>query len=113
MALPFAIIDRASGTIAGSTRFGNIAAEHRRVEVGWTFVGRPWQRTALNTATKLLQSPRPPAASGMPQSERLPAISREGAKQPSTNARGGCACRRGPKKTLEREADWDNSKPVG
>ena len=53
-ALPFVIIDRASGAVAGSTRFGNIAAEHRRVEIGWTFLGRPWQRTAINTSAKLL-----------------------------------------------------------
>lgn len=53
-ALPFAIIAPRDGAIAGTTRFGNIAAEHRRVEIGWTFVGRPWQRTAVNTAAKLL-----------------------------------------------------------
>jgi RimJ/RimL family protein N-acetyltransferase len=53
-ALPFAIIDPATGAVAGSTRFGNVAAEHRRVEIGWTVVGRPWQRTRVNTAAKLL-----------------------------------------------------------
>jgi RimJ/RimL family protein N-acetyltransferase len=53
-AMPFAIIDRASGRIAGSTRFGAIAPEHRRVEIGWTFVGEPWRRSGVNTAAKLL-----------------------------------------------------------
>ncbi len=53
-ALPFAIIEKAGGRIAGSTRFGAIAPEHRRVEIGWTFVGRPWQRGPVNTAAKLL-----------------------------------------------------------
>jgi RimJ/RimL family protein N-acetyltransferase len=53
-ATPFAIIDRASGQIAGSTRLGAIAPEHRRAEIGWTFVGEPWRRTAINTAAKLL-----------------------------------------------------------
>jgi RimJ/RimL family protein N-acetyltransferase len=53
LALPFAIVD-AQGRIAGTTRFGAVAAEHRRVEIGWTFVGRPWQRSPVNTAAKLL-----------------------------------------------------------
>jgi RimJ/RimL family protein N-acetyltransferase len=53
LALPFTIFD-AQGWIVGSTRFGAIVADHRRVEIGWTFVGAPWQRTAINTAAKLL-----------------------------------------------------------
>ena len=51
-ALPFVIV--AGDTIAGSTRFGNAAPEHGRVEIGWTWVGRPWQRTAVNTEAKRL-----------------------------------------------------------
>jgi N-acetyltransferase len=50
----FAMIDRASGRAIGSTRFGNIDAAHRRVEIGWTWIGRVWQRTAINTEAKLL-----------------------------------------------------------
>jgi RimJ/RimL family protein N-acetyltransferase len=53
-ALPFATVDRATGTVAGSTRFGNVAPAHGRVEIGWTWLARPWQRTALNTEAKLL-----------------------------------------------------------
>lgn len=53
-ALPFVTIDAASGAVVGSTRFGSYAAEHRRVEIGWTWVARPWQRTAINTEAKLL-----------------------------------------------------------
>ncbi len=53
-ALPFAQIDLASGRVVGSTRLGNWAREHRRIEIGWTWVARPWQRTALNTEAKLL-----------------------------------------------------------
>ena len=53
-ALPFATVDRASGRVVGSTRFGNYVAAHRRVEIGWTFVARLWQRTAVNTEAKLL-----------------------------------------------------------
>jgi len=53
-ALPFVTIQRASGRVAGSTRFGNITREHRRVEIGWTWLGPEFQRTALNTEAKLL-----------------------------------------------------------
>lgn len=53
-ALPFATIDRASGRAVGSTRFGNIDRANRRVEIGWTWLGRSWQRTAINTEAKLL-----------------------------------------------------------
>ncbi|WP_412069365.1 GNAT family N-acetyltransferase [Rubrivirga sp. IMCC43871] len=53
-ALPFATVHRASGRVVGSTRFGNFVAAHRRVEIGWTFVAAPWQRTPVNTEAKLL-----------------------------------------------------------
>ena len=53
-ALPFATIDRASGRAVGSTRFGYIALEHRRLEIGWTWLGRDYQRTAINTEAKYL-----------------------------------------------------------
>jgi N-acetyltransferase len=53
-ALPFAIIERSSGTVVGSTRFGSIEKNHRRVEIGWTWIARPWQRTILNTEAKYL-----------------------------------------------------------
>jgi N-acetyltransferase len=52
--IPFVTVDVASGTIAGCTRFGNIEPRHRRVEIGWTWVGRPFQRTYVNTEAKLL-----------------------------------------------------------
>jgi RimJ/RimL family protein N-acetyltransferase len=54
VALPFATIARAAGRAVGSTRFANIAPEHRRVEIGWTWLGRPWQRSGVNTEAKLL-----------------------------------------------------------
>src|SRR5689334_9904769 len=54
VSLPFATIQRASGRVARSTRFGNIAREHRRVEIGWTWGGRTHQRTAVNTEAKYL-----------------------------------------------------------
>ncbi|HEY0605036.1 MAG TPA: GNAT family protein [Herpetosiphonaceae bacterium] len=53
-ALPFATIERAGGRAIGSTRYGNIEMRDRRVEIGWTWVGRHWQRTAVNTEAKYL-----------------------------------------------------------
>jgi RimJ/RimL family protein N-acetyltransferase len=54
VAVPFATIARSSGQPIGGTRFGNIDAANRRVEIGWTWLGRPWQRTAANTEAKYL-----------------------------------------------------------
>lgn len=53
-ALPFVIVERDSVSIVGSTRYGNIDRAHRRVEIGWTWIARPWQRTAVNTECKYL-----------------------------------------------------------
>ncbi|MCH7638914.1 MAG: GNAT family N-acetyltransferase [Bacteroidetes bacterium] len=52
--LSFATVERASGRVVGSTRYGNIDLKNRRLEIGWTWVARPWQRTAINTEAKLL-----------------------------------------------------------
>lgn len=54
VSLPFAIIDKTSGRAIGSTRYGNIDRAHRRVEIGWTWIARQWQRTAVNTECKYL-----------------------------------------------------------
>lgn len=54
VSLPFAIVDKSSNRAIGSTRYGNIDREHRRVEIGWTWVARDWQRTAVNTECKYL-----------------------------------------------------------
>ena len=51
----WATVDRASGRAIGSTRFGDIAPEHGRVEIGWTWIAPSHQRTAINTEAKLLQ----------------------------------------------------------
>src|ERR1700674_786530 len=53
-ALPFAIVEKATGCAIGSTRYGNIDRTHHRVEIGWAWVGRQWQRTAMNTGAKYL-----------------------------------------------------------
>ena len=53
-ALPFATVEQAGGSVIGSTRFGNIDVANKRVEIGWTWLGKAWQRTAANTDAKLL-----------------------------------------------------------
>jgi N-acetyltransferase len=54
VSLPFAIVEKSAGRVTGSTRYGNIERTHRRVEIGWTWVAKPWQRTAANTEAKFL-----------------------------------------------------------
>ncbi len=51
---PFAVIDRASGNAIGSTRFLDISARDRHVEIGWTWYGRAYWRTPINTESKYL-----------------------------------------------------------
>ena len=53
-ALPFALVEPATGRIMGSSRFGNYDAPSARIEIGWTWVARPWQRTRVNTEAKYL-----------------------------------------------------------
>ncbi len=52
--LPFTVVDRKSGCIVGQTTFMNADAENRRVEIGSTWYAASAQRTAVNTACKLL-----------------------------------------------------------
>ncbi len=52
-AVPF-VTTLADSTVVGCTRFGNIDVPNRRVEIGWTWVGRRWQRTFVNTEAKYL-----------------------------------------------------------
>ena len=53
-ALPFAIVLREEGRPVGSTRYGNVSLPHRRLEIGWSWVGKPWQGTGVNAEAKLL-----------------------------------------------------------
>jgi RimJ/RimL family protein N-acetyltransferase len=52
--LPFATIARSISRAVGSTRFAGFDPLHRHVEIGWTWLGRDWQRTAINTEAKYL-----------------------------------------------------------
>jgi N-acetyltransferase len=53
--LPFATVDVASGQPIGSTRFMSIVPDHRRLEIGWTWVAPAWQRRGANQEAKYLQ----------------------------------------------------------
>jgi RimJ/RimL family protein N-acetyltransferase len=54
IAVPFAIIHAPTGEVIGSTRYANIVPEHRRLEIGWTWIAPRFQRTAVNTNAMLL-----------------------------------------------------------
>lgn len=53
-ALPFAVRHNATGDVVGCTRYFNVDARSRRVEIGHTWYAARVQRTALNTECKLL-----------------------------------------------------------
>jgi len=53
-AMPFVIRDNASGEIVGATRYFNVEAAHRRLEIGHTWHAKRVQRTGINTECKLL-----------------------------------------------------------
>jgi N-acetyltransferase len=52
--LPFVVVDVASGRIIGSTRYHDIVPAVERLEIGYTWYGKSWQRTHVNTSCKLL-----------------------------------------------------------
>lgn len=52
--LPFAVTDAANGAILGSTRYHDIVPSVARLEIGYTWYGRSWQRSHVNTTCKLL-----------------------------------------------------------
>ena len=53
-AMPFAVRANASGEVVGSTRYFNVDAANRRLEIGHTWYARSAQRTAINTECKLM-----------------------------------------------------------
>jgi RimJ/RimL family protein N-acetyltransferase len=52
--LPWAVRDQPSQRIIGSTRYHDIVAPIARLEIGYTWYGKTWQRSHVNTACKLL-----------------------------------------------------------
>ena len=53
-AMPFVVRDHATGDIVGSTRYFNVDADNRRLEIGHTWYAKRVQRTGVNTECKLL-----------------------------------------------------------
>ena len=53
-ALPFVVRENATGDIVGCTRYFNVDAANRRLEIGHTWYARRVQRTGLNTECKLM-----------------------------------------------------------
>lgn len=49
----FAIIDRETGKIAGSSAYGNLTKADRRLEIGWSWVATASRGTGVNRAAKL------------------------------------------------------------
>ena len=54
VSLPFAIVHQAAGSVIGSTRFMDIALQHRRLEIGATWITPAFQRSGANVEAKLL-----------------------------------------------------------
>ena len=53
-ALLFAVIDNATQKIIGSTRYCNADTFNKRVEIGYTWYAKSFQRTGINTECKYL-----------------------------------------------------------
>ena len=52
--LPWAVRDLATDAVVGTTRYHDVVPAVDRVEIGWTWYAKRWQRTHVNTACKLL-----------------------------------------------------------
>lgn len=53
-ALPFVVIDNATQSVIGSTRYFNAEQNHRRLEIGHTWYSKSAQKTGINTQCKWL-----------------------------------------------------------
>ena len=51
--IPFSVYDNATGRLAGSSSYLDVRTAHSGLEIGFTWYGREFQRTHVNTATKL------------------------------------------------------------
>jgi len=52
--MPFAVREKASNKIIGSTRYCNVDEANQRLEIGYTFYAKSYQRSAVNTESKYL-----------------------------------------------------------
>lgn len=53
-ALPFAVIENGTSNVIGTTRICHADFTNRRFEIGYTWYGKSYQRTSVNTECKLL-----------------------------------------------------------
>lgn len=52
--LPWAVRELGTGQVIGSTRYHDMLPQVDRVEIGYTWYAKSWQRTHVNTTCKLL-----------------------------------------------------------
>lgn len=52
--ISFVTIEKATGTVVGATSFRDIEPDHHTAEIGGTWIGLRWQRTAINSEAKYL-----------------------------------------------------------
>lgn len=52
--MAFTIVDRLTDRIAGSTSLGNISFHDKRVEMGWTWLGKEYQGQGINDQSKFM-----------------------------------------------------------
>jgi len=52
--LPFAQVLRETGRAVGMTSYLDIQPQNRALEIGFTWIGKPWQGTGVNPESKLL-----------------------------------------------------------
>lgn len=53
-AMPYAVLEKRTNKVIGSTRYFNVDEDNHRVEIGYTFYAKSHQRTAVNTESKYL-----------------------------------------------------------
>jgi len=53
-AMPFTVIEMETNKVIGCTRYFNVDEDNHRLEIGYTFYAKSYQRTAINTESKYL-----------------------------------------------------------
>jgi len=53
-AMPFIILDKETSKVIGCTRYFNVDEENQRLEIGYTWYSKSYQRTSVNTECKYL-----------------------------------------------------------
>jgi RimJ/RimL family protein N-acetyltransferase len=50
----FSFVDKATGLLMGSSRYGNFNPDRREIEIGWTFLGKDYWGKQFNAESKTL-----------------------------------------------------------